>query len=256
MGLELGLLAQIRVFNHQRHLGGNRLEQFDILLGQRVPRGQTGDEVSRVPFATNQRHHQGALDAGELGEELQAPSAIGRKGFCDLHIGRGFARKSVRQLQRAQPGQLPDRLADGANHGADFEPVRLVAREQEGGFEPECLQAHPEDRLRHGTRLAVLAQALARLRQRGEAAHLLIQRPGPLLQVRGHYVERARQLAQLVSASDVQPLRQVATGDRLRPRHQRLDWRISTTPAKSAVIWIADCTPAWMMLFRDTATAR
>ena len=96
-------------------------------------------------------------------------------------------------------------LADRADHGAHLEPVRLIAGEQEGGFESKRLQANPKDRLRHGTRLTVLAQALTRLRQRRETAHLLVQRSGSLLQVRGHDVERARQLAQFVSAPDVQP---------------------------------------------------
>ena len=69
----------------------------------------------------------------------------------------------------------------------------------------------------------MLAQALARLRQGGEAAHLLIERSGSFLQVLGHGVEGGRQLTQLVFTPDLESLGQVASGDRLRPAHERLD---------------------------------
>ena len=96
------------------------MQELDVLLGQRVPRGQAGDEISRVALAANQRDDQGSLHAGELGEELQTASGIGGQAPGDFDAGRRCARKSFRQLERTEPGQLSGGLADPANHGADF----------------------------------------------------------------------------------------------------------------------------------------
>ena len=69
----------------------------------------------------------------------------------------------------------------------------------------------------------MLAQALACLRQGGEAAHLLIEGSGSFLKVLGHGVESGGQLTELISTPDLEPLGQVAARDRLRTAHERLD---------------------------------
>ncbi len=127
--LEFGLLAQVGVLDHQRHLGGDRLQQLDILLGQRVTRGQARDEVSRVALAAHQGHHQGSLDTAELGEEPEAASGIGGELVDDFDPYRRLVCKAFRELQGTQPGELPCGLADRPNHGAHFEAVRLIAGE-------------------------------------------------------------------------------------------------------------------------------
>ena len=109
-------------------------------------------------------------------------------------------------------------LADRTNDRADFEAVRLIPGQQEGGLEAQRLQADAEDRLRHGAGFRFLAEALTRLRQRGEPAHLLVQRSGSLLQILGHGVERPGELTQFVAAPDVQAFRQVTPCYRLGPR--------------------------------------
>ena len=103
MGLELGLLAQVGVFDHQRHLGTDRLQQLDILLGQGVSGGQTRDQVSRVALTANQGYDQGSLDTGELGEKAQRASRIGGQRFRDFDAGGRLARKPFRQLHGTQP---------------------------------------------------------------------------------------------------------------------------------------------------------
>ena len=118
---------------------------------------------------------------------------------------------------------MSPRLANRTNHCADFEAIRLIASQQECGLEAERLQADAEDRLRHGAGFRFLAEPLARLRQGGKAAHLLVQGSGSFLQVLCHRVERPGKLAKFVATPDVESLGQVAACHRLGPGDQCLD---------------------------------
>ena len=60
---------------------------------------------------------------------------------------------------------------------------------------PERLQADAKDDLRHGSRFGLPAKTLAGLVERGQPAHLLIERPRAILQVLRHRIEGAGELA-------------------------------------------------------------
>ena len=131
--------------------------------------------------------------------------------------------KTLCKLRRAQAAQLCRGFRAEADHRPDFEPAGLVSSEEQCLIEPECLHADPQDGFGHRGGLGFLAQALARLRQRGQPAHLLVQRASPLLQVLGHGVESRRQLAELIATPDVEPLAEVTPGYRLCSGDQGLD---------------------------------
>ena len=192
-------------------------------MWQPVPGGDAGDEVAGVSFGPDQRNDQRLLDAGELAEEAQTPPGVVRKCSHGLDAGGRFRGEALGQLRRAQPAQLSGGFRPQADHRPDFQPAGLVPRQQQRLFEPEGFHADPQDGFGHRGGLGFLAQALARLRQRGQPAHLLVQRASPLLQVLGHGVESCSQLAELIATPDVEPLAEVTPGYRLCSGDQGLD---------------------------------
>ena len=217
VGLELGSLLQLGVLDAERHLAPDRLQQLHVGVSQR-PAGRDADQkVAGVLLAPQQGDDQRLVQSGQLPQQTQ-----GGPGFV-AQLGDPFGcrprieSQAPAELAGGKPPEADQRFRRETDRGTDLEGLVFAApRDQDGLVEGQGLEADREDGFGDRAVPGVPAQALAGLVEGGQAAHLLVERLGPLLQLRGHGVEGGAQLAQLVSAADPQTPAQVTARDRPR----------------------------------------
>ena len=130
VSLKHGLLAEIRILDHQRHLSRDRLQQLDVLLRQDVTGQHARDQVAGILLGPHERHHEGLLQPGQLAKDSESMPRVAGEVGNGLHPRRRLRGKAFGKLRRTQPLQLSGSLRRQADHRAHFQAVGIVACQQ------------------------------------------------------------------------------------------------------------------------------